>query len=190
MITKALIGVMFTILTYTIANLSQYAALFGLVPRLVFTEPHRLLTNMWLHAGWEHYIFNMLFLYVFGDNVEERLGYLRYLLFYLSAGIVAGFGWVMYAAVSPDLLDTPAMGASGAISGIMGAYAVLFPRARVVVMEKEVPAQAFLALWFLSQLALAFQITAVAWMAHVAGFVYGVAAGYLVNRLERGEEAA
>jgi membrane associated rhomboid family serine protease len=137
---------------------------------------------MWLHASWEHYIGNMLFLYVFGDNVEERLGYLRYLLFYLTSGIIAALGWVGYALMYPELLRVPAVGASGAISGVMGAYAVLFPNARVVFMGKEVPAQAFLALWFLSQFALAFQITAVAWMAHVAGFVFGVATGYVVRR--------
>jgi membrane associated rhomboid family serine protease len=181
-ITKTLIGVMFTILTYTIASLSDYVALYGLIPALLFTEWHRLITHMWLHAGWEHYIGNMLFLYVFGDNVEEKLGYLRYLLFYLASGIVAAFGWVGYALMYPDLLYVPAVGASGAISGVMGAYAVFFPRAKVIFMGREVPAQAFLALWFLSQFALAFQNTMIAWVAHVAGFVFGVAAGYAMKK--------
>jgi len=82
----------------------------------------------------------------------------------------------------PELLYVPAVGASGAVSGVMGAYAVLFPRARVVFMGKKVPAQAFLALWFLSQFAIAFQIMMVAWVAHVVGFVFGVATGYVVRR--------
>jgi membrane associated rhomboid family serine protease len=184
-ITKALIGVMFTVLTYTISQLDGFVALYGLIPALLFTEWHRLLTHLWLHASWEHYIGNMLFLYVFGDNVEERLGYLRYLLFYLGAGIVAGLGWVAYALAVPGLAEVPAVGASGAISGVMGAYAVLFPRAKVVFMGRRMPGQVFLALWFLSQFAIAFQITAVAWMAHVAGFLFGVVIGYAVRALER-----
>jgi membrane associated rhomboid family serine protease len=189
-ITKALIGVMFTILTYTIANLSDFVALYGLIPALLVLQPHRLLTHLWLHASWEHYIGNMLFLYVFGDNVEERLGYLRYLLFYLGAGIVAGLGWVAYALAVPGLSEVPAVGASGAISGVMGAYAVLFPRAKVVFMGRRMPGQVFLALWFLSQFVIAFQITAVAWMAHVVGFVFGVAVGYLVRARESEVQAA
>jgi membrane associated rhomboid family serine protease len=184
-ITKALIGVMFTIFVHTIANLSDFVALYGLIPALLFAEWHRLITHMWLHASWEHYLFNALYLYVFGDNVEERLGYLRYLLFYLTAGIVAGLGWAAYALVVPGLADVPAVGASGAISGVMGAYVVLFPHANVVFLRKRVPAQVFLALWFLSQFAIAFQLTMVAWMAHVVGFVFGVAVGYLVRSLER-----
>jgi membrane associated rhomboid family serine protease len=183
-VTKALIGVMFTILTYTISQLNGFVALYGLIPALLFTEWHRLITHMWLHASWEHYIGNMLFLYVFGDNMEERLGYVRYLLFYLGAGIVAGLGWVAYALAVPGLADVPAVGASGAISGVMGAYAVIFPRAHVVFLGRRMPAQVFLALWFLSQFAIAFQVTAVAWMAHVAGFVFGVLVGYLVRSLE------
>jgi membrane associated rhomboid family serine protease len=181
-VTKALIAVMFSVFTYTIANLSDFVALYGLIPALLILEPHRLLTHMFLHSSWEHYIGNMLFLYVFGDNVEERLGYLRYLLFYLASGIVAALGWVGYALMYPELLRVPAVGASGAISGVMGAYAVLFPRAKVVFMGKEVPAQAFLALWFISQFAIAFQLTMVAWVAHVVGFVFGIATGYAVRK--------
>ena len=189
-ITKALIGVMFTILTYTISQLDGFVVLFGLIPALLFTEWHRLITHMWLHASWEHYIGNALFLFVFGDNVEERLGYLRYLLFYLGAGIVAGLGWVAYALTVPGLAEVPAVGASGAISGVMGAYAVLFPRAGVVFLGRRMPAQVFLALWFLSQFVIAFQITAVAWMAHVVGFVFGVVIGYAVRSLESEVSAA
>jgi membrane associated rhomboid family serine protease len=181
-VTKALIAVMFTVFTYTVVNLNDFIALYGLVPALLILQPHRLFTHMWLHASWEHCIFNMLFLYVFGDNVEERLGYLRYLLFYLASGIIAALGWVGYALMYPELLRVPAVGASGAISGVMGAYAVLFPRAKVVFMGKEVPAQAFLALWFLSQFVTALWVTMVAWVAHVVGFVFGVAVGYAVKK--------
>jgi membrane associated rhomboid family serine protease len=184
-VTKALISVMFTILVYTIGQLDYFVAMYALVPSLLFTQWYRLITSMFMHASWEHYIGNMLFLFVFGDNVEERLGYLRYFLFYLGAGIVAGLGWVAYAIAIPGLADVPCVGASGAISGVMGAYAVFFPRARVVFMGKELPAQVFLVLWFLSQFALAFELTTVAWMAHVAGFVFGAATAYAVEKLEQ-----
>jgi membrane associated rhomboid family serine protease len=137
---------------------------------------------MWLHGGWEHFIGNALFLYVFGDNVEERLGYLKYALFYLSAGIFSSLAWIAYALAIPGLSDVPAVGASGAISGVMGIYAVLYPNARVVFMDKEIPAQAFLAVWFLSQFAIAFQLAYVAWQVHVLGFIYGVFVGIWLRR--------
>jgi len=183
-VTKALIAVLFTILTYTVSNLEYYVLHYGLIPYLFLLGGwHSLLTHFWLHAGWEHFIGNALFLYVFGDNVEERLGYVKYLLFYLSAGVVVGLFYVAYHVSLGDLY-VAAIGASGAISGVMGAYAVLFPRAKVVFMGRELLSVAFLAVWFLGQFALAFQQTNIAWIAHVAGFVYGALVGLYVRRHE------
>lgn len=154
-------------------------------------EPLTVFSSMFVHAGWGHIAFNMLFLWIFGDNVEDRLGHRRYLLFYLFCGIVASVVQAYFA------LDTviPNVGASGAIAGIMGAYLVLYPRAMVTVIifpifffPFVVPAVALMLVWFLTQvfsgLAEIGQTTAgsgVAWWAHVGGF----AAGALVMLLAR-----
>lgn len=141
-------------------------------------------SSMFLHGGWMHLIGNMLFLYVFGDNIEDRAGHARFLLFYLIAGSAAAATQV---AVDP-LSTTPMVGASGAIAGVLGAYVILFPRARVLTLVPififfqliELPAFLFLGLWFLMQIAsglLSLQIGAdaggVAWWAHIGGFVAG-----------------
>lgn len=147
------------------------------------------LTSMFLHGGWLHIVGNMLFLWVFGCNVEDRLGKLRFLLFYLLAGATA-----VYAQA---LLDTgatePTIGASGAIAGVLGAYLLLYPRARVLtlvfiiffVTVIEIPALVLLGLWFLLQFLpavgdlatpdVASQGGGVAYLAHVGGFVFGLA---------------
>ncbi len=147
-----------------------------------------LLTSMFLHGGWWHLISNMLALYIFGDNVEDRLGHTRYLLFYLLGGLVASGAHL--AAYSGSSL--PTVGASGAIAGVLGAYLVLYPYARVVTLVPifyfirivELPALIYLGFWFISQLfnglfALTstdvFQSGGVAWWAHIGGFVFGLA---------------
>ena len=144
------------------------------------------LTAMFLHGGWLHLLGNMLDLLVFGNNVEDRLGRLRFLLFYLVCGFAATYG---FAVVSPSS-DTPLVGASGAIAGVLGAYLVLFPRARVwslltflFFLPVRLPAWVVLGSWFVLQ-ALYFGgagITdateggGVAYLAHVLGFVVGAA---------------
>ncbi len=146
-------------------------------------EPVQLFTAMFVHAGWGHVVFNMLFLWIFGDNVEDRLGHRRYLAFYLVCGLVAA------AAQTAFALDAliPTVGASGAIAGIMGAYLVLYPRARVQVVIPIVffipfvmPAAALIGFWFLTQVLFGLdEIGAsaagsnVAWWAHIGGFVAG-----------------
>jgi membrane associated rhomboid family serine protease len=143
------------------------------------------LVSMFLHGGWGHILGNMLFLWVFGDNVEDRLGHVRYLIFYLLAGYVATFA---HAAFSPQS-TVPAIGASGAISGVLGAYLFLHPRARIVTMVwilffirfVQIPAIVFLPIWFLLQLfsgVSSLNVTegaagGVAWWAHIGGFVAG-----------------
>jgi membrane associated rhomboid family serine protease len=143
------------------------------------------LTSLFLHGGWLHLIANLWTLSIFGDNVEDRLGPSRYLLFYLACGVLASLAHV---AASPGS-NLPVIGASGAIAGVMGAYFVSFPRARVVTLIPiffwpvfvELPALVFLGLWFLLQfqsgaLALAGDAAAggVAWWAHVGGFLAGI----------------
>ncbi len=153
-----------------------------------------LVTSMFLHGGWGHLLGNMLYLWIFGDNVEDRLGHLRYLAFYLLAGMAAGLA---QAYLYPDS-SVPTVGASGAISGVLGGYLVLFPYARVLTLVPffifffpvvEVPAVLYLGFWFLMQLlsgtlalALAGQAGGVAWWAHVGGFVVGMALVSLLRR--------
>ncbi len=140
------------------------------------------LTAMFLHGGWLHLLGNMLFLWVFGNNVEDRLGRLRYLLFYLACGYVAAYG---FALTQPNSRET-LVGASGAIAGVLGAYLILFPRARVTslvpflfFLPAQFPAWIVLGSWFVLQY-LYFQGAGlaegsnVAYFAHVAGFVAGV----------------
>ncbi len=139
------------------------------------------LTAMFLHGGWLHLLGNMLFLWVFGNNVEDRMGHVRYLAFYLLAGYAAAYG---FALVNADSI-VPLVGASGAIAGVLGAYIVLYPRARVwslvpflLFIPLRLPAWLVLGMWFVlqwfysSQLEVAGQ--GVAYLAHVVGFLIGV----------------
>ena len=143
-----------------------------------------LVSYQYLHGGWMHILGNMLFLWVFGDNVEDRLGKLRYFLFYTFCGIVAA---LIQTLVYPNSL-IPLIGASGAISGVLGAYAVLFPRAQIITLIfifflvdiVAVPALVWIAAWFMMQFISAmFSAThlsmgGVAWFAHIGGFVTGI----------------
>ncbi len=145
-----------------------------------------LFTSMFLHAGWAHLISNMLALYIFGDNVEDRMGSGRYLVFYLLCGTGAAAVHVAFNASS----NVPTVGASGAISGVLAAYFLFFPRARVITLVPlfvlpwlvEIPAVIYLGMWFLSQflngvamvLAGTQALGGVAWWAHVGGFIAGL----------------
>ena len=148
-----------------------------------------LFTSIFMHGGWWHLISNMLALYIFGDNVEDRLGPLRYALFYLFSGLAASAAHLVAYSGSP----IPTVGASGAIAGALGAYLILYPHARVLTLVPifycirivEIPALIYLGFWFISQLfnglfALAaaadvMQAGGVAWWAHIGGFVFGLA---------------
>jgi membrane associated rhomboid family serine protease len=151
-------------------------------------------TSMFMHAGWLHILGNMLFLWVFGDNVEDALGHVRYLVFYLVVGLAATATQI---ALSMDSL-VPGIGASGAIAGVMGAYLVMYPRARIAVFmplffflgAPYIPAAALIGIWFLMQLftgvaslGQAAGDSGVAWWAHVGGFLAGV---LLVNLFRAG----
>jgi membrane associated rhomboid family serine protease len=141
-------------------------------------------TAMFLHGGWFHLLSNMWFLYIFGDNVEARLGGLRYLIFYLLSGVAA----VLLETYVLPTSQVPMIGASGAIAGVLGAYLVSFPRSRIASLVPilfiftivEVPAVIFLIFWFISQIysgLFAMQgasASGIAWWAHIGGFVFGV----------------
>jgi membrane associated rhomboid family serine protease len=142
------------------------------------------LTSMFLHGGWIHLLGNLWYLWIFGDNVEDRLGHWRFLLFYLAGGLVAAGVHLLFNLGSP----VPTVGASGAIAAVLGAYAVLFPRARVLTLVPiffffqviALPALLVLALWFVVQiftgaLSIGASGGGVAWWAHIGGFVFGMA---------------
>ncbi len=176
----------------------------GVVPARLLSRPSlgeagTLISGMFLHGGWMHLFSNMLALYIFGDNVEDRMGSGRYLVFYVLCGLAAALAHIFFNAGS----TIPAIGASGAISGVLGAYLLLYPTARVITLIPilflpwivEIPAVFYLGVWFASQLLNATFSTlsgvqalgGVAWWAHVGGFVAGIVLVrlFLVNRPAR-----
>jgi membrane associated rhomboid family serine protease len=144
------------------------------------------LASLFLHANWLHLLGNMWFLWVFGDNVEDRLGRVRYLALYLVGGVLATLGHV---ALSPDSV-VPLIGASGAIAAVLGAYLVLYPRARIIAIVPPIPipfvvsAAVLLAVWFVMQF-FTNPGSGVAWAAHVTGFVFGILVTLAVRRSSR-----
>lgn len=149
-------------------------------------------TSMFLHGGWAHLLGNMWYLWVFGDNIEDRLGKLRFLVFYLLAGVVASGVEYSFHAGS----RAPTLGASGAIAGVLGAYALLFPGTRVLTLMPffqivPLPALLVLGLWFVLQffsgwLSLGASLTGgIAWWAHIAGFAFGLLTVKLFERRRR-----
>ena len=175
-------------------KLERFIVAYGLVP-LRYARPELLakvglktylapfLTSMFLHGGWMHLISNMWVLYIFGDNIEDRLGHLRYLVFYLLCGVAAAGTQVWFSWGSP----VPTVGASGAIAGVMGAFFILYPFARVATLIPifffffrviEIPAAVFLAIWlwiqFYSTRLAPEGAGGVAWWAHIGGFLSGV----------------
>jgi membrane associated rhomboid family serine protease len=150
--------------------------------------PWTILSSMFLHASWLHVIGNLWFLWIFGDNVEDALGRGRFVLFYFACGLAAAAAQVALSADS----TIPVVGASGAIAGVLGGYALLYPRARVrclwilfiFITTIEVPAWLLLGVWFLSQLLLPLS-SGIAWMAHVGGFVTGMLLVKLLARPRR-----
>ncbi|MDJ0782776.1 MAG: rhomboid family intramembrane serine protease [Desulfosarcinaceae bacterium] len=180
---------------YAPAGAADFIQRFGFVPHLLSSldqtgtaaaawVPVTLVTGIFLHGGWFHLGSNMLFLWIFGDNVEDRLGHGRYLLFYLLCGILAALAH--FCAHPGSTL--PTIGASGAIAGVMGAYVFLFPKARirtlvVVIIFIQIfhlPAWFLIGIWFVTQILSAAtelataQVAGIAWFAHIGGFVAGV----------------
>jgi membrane associated rhomboid family serine protease len=176
-------------------ELNRFIFTYGVVPANF--SPATLITSMFLHGSWTHVIGNMWYLWIFGDNVEDRVGHGRFIVFYLLCGIAAALGQV---AMDPTS-TLPTIGASGAIAGVMGAYFVLYPQSRVLtlipwifIQVVELPAIVLLGFWFLMQLvnAGAIAVTAsshgsggVAFAAHVVGFIAGVAGIFVFRRRDR-----
>jgi len=148
-----------------------------------------LITSMFMHGGLAHIFGNMLFLWIFGDNIEDRIGHFRYLIFYLVCGVLAGlahvFSTVIFAGGNEASLLVPSLGASGAISGVLGAYILLFPTRRVTVLLSwfitQVPAFVAIGLWFVFQLISGLGVLGsgsqqggVAYAAHIGGFIAGL----------------
>lgn len=165
-------------------SLNYFLSVYGVVPARF--DPFTLLTSMFLHGGWLHFLGNMWFLWIYGDNVEDILGPAKYLVFYLSCGIIAGLTHVVINADS----RVPTIGASGAIAGVMGAYMVKFPHSRILTLVPvflflttvEVPAALMLGYWFLIQFfsgvgSIGYSHISqggVAWFAHIGGFLAGM----------------
>jgi membrane associated rhomboid family serine protease len=173
-------------------ELDRFLGTYGFVPSRLWSGEYgiaaslvSILVAMFLHAGWMHFGGNMLFLWIFGDNIEDRLGHFRYLVFYLACGIAAS---LTHAFFNPSS-RLPSLGASGAISGVLAAYLFLYPRARILTLipiflfwTVEVPAFLFIVFWFVVQF---FSGTAslststattggTAYFAHIGGFVAGI----------------
>ena len=178
------------------SQLESFAQIWALVPaKISLSDPitwYPLLTHMWLHGSLFHLLSNMWVLVIFGDNVEDRLGSGRYLVFYLLGGISAGL-LQFFFSTSPDI---PALGASGAIAAVMGAYFLFFPRAQVItfvpfflfVWFVNIPAVFYLGIWFVTQvfsgvtsMSLPGAESGVAWWAHVGGFLFGLLVGGLFS---------
>ena len=169
-------------------TLKDFIFAWGLIPVRFLSNPTSswvtIFSAMFLHGGWFHIINNMWVLFIFGDNVEARLGGTRYLIFYLLSGTAAG---LMQTYIQPSS-DVPMIGASGAIAGVLGAYLILFPKSRIASLVPiffiftlvEIPAFIFLVFWFVSQLysgLFAIQgggASGIAWWAHIGGFLFGL----------------
>jgi len=160
---------------------------YGEFPVIPATLP--LLTSMFLHGGWFHLLGNMLYLWIFGDNVEDRLGRFRYIVLYLASGAAGSLAQVW----ANPLAAEPVIGASGAIAGVLGAYFITYPKARVLTLLPifffitfvEIPAFTFLIIWFLTQWLSGFATLGVAgnmvaWWAHIGGFLTGIAGMFVL----------
>ena len=199
----ALIGLNTLVFIYQVGlkpfALHNFVNAYGLIPaRLGPLHPSTwipLITAVFLHGGWFHLISNMWVLFIFGDNIEDRMGHSRYLGFYLLGGILAN---ILEAMILPKSL-VPAIGASGAIAAVLGGYFLLFPRARVVTIIPlflypwivEIYAFIYLGFWFISQLYSGLQslsmpggasMGGIAWWAHIGGFIFGMLTVHLFTR--------
>lgn len=183
------------------ANFSDRAATnallqtYGAIPNKVLGgDIFSVISSMFLHGGIAHLIGNMLFLFVFGDNIEDKFGRIKYLLIYIAWGIAAAYAHSFYA-VSTGGGDIPAIGASGAVSGVLGAYLVLFPRAKIFtiiaaffITTVRIPAIAYIPFWFVMQVILGLlnPLGGVAYFAHIGGFLAGMLTGYVLKNVITG----
>ena len=199
-VTYALVALNILFFFVELSGGDAFVATWALVPSRFLADPLggalTLFTSMFMHAGWVHLGGNMLYLWIFGDNVEDRFGHLTFIIFYLLCGLAATFAQMAFSAGS----NVPNLGASGAIAGVLGAYILLFPRGKIRVLQGQqviqVPALIVIGMWIALQffsgigaIADTAQTGGVAYMAHVGGFVAGFALTYLL-RGSRGAQAA
>jgi len=179
-VTLILIGINVTLFFISLPQLEFFIFKFGLTPAKIFQGKalFTIFSSMFFHAGFGHLLGNMWFLWVFGDNLERRLGKIKFLIFYILCGL---FSALIYLILAPEK-TIPAVGASGAISGVLGGYFVLFPRHKIVSIVPilffleiiAVPAFFFIGIWFLYQLLYIGSQTMIAYWAHIAGFFAGI----------------
>lgn len=184
------------------ANFSDRAATnallqtYGAIPyKVLGGDIFSVISSMFLHGGIAHLIGNMLFLFVFGDNIEDKFGRIKYVLFYIAWGFAAAYAHSFFA-VSTGGGEIPAIGASGAISGVLGAYLVLFPRAKIFtiiaaffITTVRIPAIAYIPFWFIMQIIFSVlnPLGGVAYLAHIGGFLAGVLSGYVMKNVITGQ---
>ncbi|RUT09748.1 rhomboid family intramembrane serine protease [Dulcicalothrix desertica PCC 7102] len=207
-ITYGLIGINVLVFLHEVrlseAQLDQFLRLYAVVPRQLTRFPDvewvKLFTSQFLHGDWWHLAFNMLYLWVFGNNIEDRMGHFKYLIFYLSCGALAALcQWVI------DINgNIPSLGASGAIAGILGAYLIRFPRTQVVtlvfllffVTTIRLPALVVIGLFVVSNVVYGFMSLqaganmgggGIAYWAHIGGFVFGIILGPIFGLLKQDE---
>ncbi|HZA06981.1 MAG TPA: rhomboid family intramembrane serine protease [Nitrososphaeraceae archaeon] len=162
---------------------------YGVIPRFLLAgDLVSVITSMFIHGSIAHIAGNMVFLFVFGDNIEDRFGRIKYLLAYILWGLLAAFVHSIYA-INSGSGEIPAVGASGAISGVLGAYLIMFPRAKIFtvivaffITSVRIPALAFIPFWFILQIVFAVMGSSgggIAYLAHIGGFAIGVGSGYI-----------
>lgn len=180
-------------ITMESGDLQQFVYQYGTIPSVIMTGENygSLLTSMFLHGGWMHVIGNMLFLWVFADNIEAVIGNSRFFVFYLLGGLFATGAHILSNTASV----IPSIGASGAISAVLGAYLVMFPKSQIKVLFFfkiiYITAMLFLGLWIIQQLLAGIasmgpqtaETSGVAWWAHIGGFIFGVLAGMVFRKL-------
>jgi membrane associated rhomboid family serine protease len=196
-VTYALIALNVLVFFLELNNGDAFINRWAFIPTRFLSNPvgdlPTLFTSMFMHAGWMHLLGNMLYLWIFGDNVEDRLGHALFTLFYILCGLGATFAQLAFSAGS----NIPNLGASGAIAGVLAAYILMFPRGRVRVMmgRAVIPMSAFIVIgfWFLLQIFSGVNTLAassqteggIAYMAHIGGFVTGLLLTWLLGRSRR-----
>ncbi len=195
-VTYALIAINVLVFLLELSSGQAFIEKWAFVPSRFLADPGgdfiTIFTSMFMHGGWLHLLSNMLYLWIFGDNVEDRFGHVKFIVFYLACGVAAMFAQLAFSTTS----IVPNLGASGAIAGVLGAYLVMFPKGRVSVMMGRgvIPVSALIVigLWFVLQvisgvgsLGAAGDGGGVAYMAHIGGFVAGLALAYVLGGSRR-----
>jgi membrane associated rhomboid family serine protease len=191
-VTYALIAINVLVFLLELTSGQAFIEKWAFVPSRFLADPAgdfpTIFTSMFMHGGWLHLLSNMLYLWIFGDNVEDRFGHVKFIVFYLACGVAAMFAQLAFSTTS----SVPNLGASGAIAGVLGAYLVMFPKGRVSVMMGRgvIPMSALIVigLWFVLQvisgvgsLGASGDEGGVAYMAHIGGFVAGLALAYVLG---------